>query len=60
MVEESHLGFDMTGLKVASIIELDEVANIWKDLIVGETSEIGDKIKREINLKIHEAHEFPV
>lgn len=58
IVDETHPEFKLTGLKVASVIRLDKVATISKDLILGEIGEIGVKLKKEINRKISEAYRF--
>jgi len=58
IVGETHLDFKLTGLKVASVIRLDKVATILKDLIVGEIGEVGVKLKKEINRKISKAYTF--
>jgi len=60
VVEEAHSEFGKTGLKVSSVIRLDKVATIWKDLIVGEIGEIGKILKTEINSKIRKAYCFSV
>ena len=58
VVEDTHIEFGKTGLKVSSVIRLDKVATIWKDLIVGEIGEIGNILKTEINSKIHKVYYF--
>ena len=60
VVEETHSEFGKTSLKVSSVIRLDKVATIWKDLIVGEIGEIGKILKTEINSKIRKAYCFSV
>lgn len=45
-------GFDLTGLKVDSVIRLDKVATISKKLILGELGEISGKLIAEVNDKI--------
>ncbi len=60
VVEEAHPEFGMTGLKVSSVIRLDKVATIWKDLILGEVGEIGDKLKKEINSRLLKAYGFSI
>ena len=51
-INENNAEFKQTGLKLASIIKLDKVATISKDLIIGEIGEIGPKLKKEVNRKI--------
>jgi mRNA interferase MazF len=58
MVDGDHPEFKQTGLKVASVIKLDKVATISKDLILGEIGEIGVKLGREVSKKIAEAYGF--
>jgi len=58
IVGKEHPEFELTGLKVASVIKLDKVATISKDLILGEIGEIGNKLKEEINAKLSKAYKF--
>jgi len=58
IVDEEHPEFKQTGFKVASVIKLDKVATITKDLILGEIGEIGVKLKKEINRQISKAYMF--
>lgn len=57
-IDETHPEFKQTGLKLASVIKLDKVATISKDLILGEIGEISVKLKAEINRKIAEVYGF--
>jgi len=57
-VNETHPEFKMTGLKTSSVIRLDKIATISKDLILGEIGEIGDKLKKEINKKLSKTYKF--
>jgi len=52
LILSSQNGFIKTGLKTDSIIRLDKLATILKDLVVGELGEIDDSIKQEINDKL--------
>jgi len=45
-------GFSKTGLKADSVIRLDKVATILKDLIVGEIGELDDDLRADVNAKI--------
>lgn len=56
VIKESHPDFKTTGLKTSSVIKLDKVATISKDLVVGEIGEISPGLKREINRKIAKAY----
>jgi len=55
-VNDEHQEFQLTGLKVSSVIRLDKVATVLKDLVVGEIGEVGDTLKREINRKVLEIY----
>jgi len=57
-INENHPEFKLTGLKVPSVIRLDKVATISKDLILGEIGEIGVKLKKEINRKLSSVYGF--
>ena len=59
VVGEKHPEFKLTGLKGASVIRLDKVATISKELIIGEIGEIGDKLKKETNTKLSKTYKFP-
>jgi mRNA interferase MazF len=52
LIGEQHPEFSQTGLKVESIIKLDKIATLSKELIVGEIGEAGPKLKKELNDKI--------
>jgi mRNA interferase MazF len=58
IIVEAHPEFKQTGLKLDSLIKLDEVATISKDLILGEVGEIGTKLKEEVNRKILKVYGF--
>lgn len=45
-------GFSKTGLKVDSVIRLDKIATILKDLIVGEIGELDDDLRADVNAKV--------
>ncbi|MHA1166548.1 MAG: type II toxin-antitoxin system PemK/MazF family toxin [Candidatus Hodarchaeales archaeon] len=49
IVKSDHPDFKRTGLKVDSVIRLDKVATILKELIIGEIGQVGQQISREIN-----------
>ena len=55
VVNKTHPEFKLTGLKSPSVIRLDKVATISKDLILGE---IGDKLKKETNTKLSKTYKF--
>jgi mRNA interferase MazF len=52
IIERKNKEFPNTGLKVPSVIKLDKVATIMKDLIVGEIGFVGKELRKEINEKI--------
>jgi len=45
MVTPSHAGFLKSGLKVDSVIRLDKIATVLKDLMVGELGELDDGLR---------------
>mgnify|MGYP002411344617 FL=1 len=51
MVTTSHAGFLKSGLKVDSVIRLDKIATVLKDLMVGELGELDDGLRAEVNAK---------
>ena len=51
MVTPSHAGFSKSGLKVDSVIRLDKIATVLKDLMVGELGELDDGLRAEVNAK---------
>lgn len=36
---------------MSSVIKLDKIATVLKDLVVGEIGELGGELKREVNLR---------
>jgi len=40
------------GLKVDSVIKLDKIATVLKDLIVGELGELDEELRSEVNRKL--------
>ena len=58
VIEKKNKEFPNTGLKVPSVIRLDKVATILKDLIVGEIGYVGTDLKKEINYKIAEVYKI--
>jgi len=52
IITQNHQEFPLTGLKVDSVIKLDKVATLSKNLIIGEIGEIGPKLKDEVNKKL--------
>lgn len=56
IVDENHAEFSLTGLKVSSVIKLDKIATVLKDLILGELGEVGPRLRTEINDKLAEIY----
>ncbi|MGQ9640610.1 MAG: type II toxin-antitoxin system PemK/MazF family toxin [Candidatus Bathycorpusculaceae bacterium] len=56
LVKESHPEFVLTGLKVSSVIKLDKIATLLKDLVVGEIGELGDELKRKVNQRLRKVY----
>ena len=52
LITKKHRSFKKTGLKVDSVIKLDKVATVLKDLIVGELGELDDELRREVNRRL--------
>ena len=52
LVKRGRVGFVKTGLKVDSVIRLDKVATVLKDLVVGELGELDEDLRREVNAKL--------
>ncbi|MEM1944285.1 MAG: type II toxin-antitoxin system PemK/MazF family toxin [Nitrososphaerota archaeon] len=45
-----------TGLKVDSVIKLNKIATVLKELIVGELGEVDEALKQEINQKLNRSY----
>ena len=57
LLSTKHKEFELSGLKVDSVIKLDKIATILKELIIGEIGCIGEELRKEINsiiLKIYQ------
>jgi PemK-like protein. len=52
LVTKKHAGFKKTGLKVDSVIKLDKIATVLKDLIMGELGELDKEPSKEVNQKL--------
>jgi mRNA interferase MazF len=52
VIDKTHPEFKQTGLKVESVLKIDKIATLSKELIIGEIGEVGPKVKKEINDKI--------
>lgn len=58
LITKEHKSFRNTGLKVDSIIRLDKIATIHKELILGEIGEIDSELRREVNEKLRKITEL--
>jgi mRNA interferase MazF len=56
IIEKNHPEFKQTGLKLTSVLKIDKIATISKELIIGEIGEVGTRLKKEINRKIAETY----
>lgn len=52
LVTKKDPSFGKSGLKVDSLIKLDKIATVLKDLVVGELGELGEEWRREVNRKL--------
>jgi len=53
LVRKGRADFERTGfLKVDSVIRLDKVATVLKDLVVGELGELEEDTRQEVNAKL--------
>jgi len=55
---KNHKSFKKSGLKLDSVIKLDKIATVLKDLIVGELGELDDELKIEVNKKLSKIFEL--
>lgn len=65
ILDESHIlikkndsDFHITGLKVSSVIYLDKIATISKELVIGELGQINKRMKRIFNNKMSKLYHF--
>jgi mRNA interferase MazF len=58
LMREDHREFAGTGLKRASVVRLDKVATVSKNLMVGEIGQIGEALRKEVNRKLREAYQL--
>ena len=52
LITKDHSGFKRAGLKADSVIKLDKIATVLKDLIVGELGELDDELRKQVNKKL--------
>lgn len=55
LIARKSPGFGKAGLKVDSVIKLDKIATVLKDLIVGELGELDKELRQEVNQKLQKA-----
>ena len=58
LIPETHEEFTRTGLKRTSVIRLDKIATISKDLVMGEIGELGEALRKEINTRLRETYQL--
>ncbi len=58
LIPQGHKEFSLTGLKTASVIRLDKVATISRNIIVGEIGEIGESLRKDVNKILHETYQL--
>lgn len=52
LINKSCSGFPKSGLKVDSVIRLDKIATVLKELIIGELGELDDELRQEVKKKL--------
>lgn len=52
LVSRTDTGFSKSGLKVDSLIKLDKIATVLKDLVVGELGELDEESRQAVNRKL--------
>lgn len=58
LIPQDHGEFRLTGLKTASVIRLDKVATISKDIILGEIGEVGALLRGGVNKILREMYQL--
>jgi mRNA interferase MazF len=58
LITKNHAGFREAGLKVDSVIKLDKIATVLKDLVVGELGEFDEELRQEVNRKLKKVMEI--
>jgi len=57
LITRNHPEFSQTGLKTDSILKLDKVATVLKELVIGELGELGSELRQEVNNKLRKIFE---
>ncbi|NOR76842.1 MAG: type II toxin-antitoxin system PemK/MazF family toxin [Methanophagales archaeon] len=58
LITKKQAGFKKAGLKVDSVIKLDKIATVLKDLILGELGEFDEELRQEVNRKLKKIMEI--
>ena len=58
LIQQDHKEFRLTGLKTASVIRLDKVATISRNIILGEIGEIGESLRKEVTKILRETYQL--
>jgi mRNA interferase MazF len=58
LIAGDSAGLKKAGLKVDSVIKLDKIATVLKDLIVGELGEADKETRQEVNRKLKKIMEI--
>jgi len=58
LITKEQASFRNTGLKVNSVIKLDKVATLLKDLILGELGELDKELRKEVNQRLRKILEL--
>jgi mRNA interferase MazF len=53
LISQDHKEFPLTGLKATSVVRLDKIATISRNLILGEIGELGEALRDEVNRILH-------
>ncbi len=57
-ITKRHHGFKHTGLKIDSVIKLNKIATVLKELVLGELGELTKELRQEVNKKIRKILEI--
>lgn len=55
---KQHSGFVASGLKVDSLIKLDKIATIMKNLVIGVLGELNSEARATVNAKMREIYQL--
>lgn len=58
LITKDNPGFIKSGLKVDSVIKLDKIATVLKELIMGELGELDEELRKEVNQKLKKIMEI--